>query len=149
MLEIRGCGIFEVLMAEALLAEYAKESALEGMPPPLADKDTYFKLEDVGALHTFGAFLDGELIGFVTVLSTTLPHYSVRSAVAESIFVTEKHRKTGAGIRLIAAAKQRTRSISAPGLLIVAPIGSVLAEVLERTDCVETNRVFFWRNSDV
>lgn len=140
---IRACPINEVLQASDLLAEYAEESAISGMPTPTAKLEAYAILEKGGALKTFGAYLEDKLVGFITVLSMVLPHYSVCTSVVESFFVTKNHRKTGAGTKLRYAAEAHTEAIGSAGLLISAPLEGILAKVLPGAGYVETNRVFF------
>ncbi len=104
--------------------------------------DSYHVLEAMGALHVFSASEDGTLIGFVTVATPPSLHFSIPVAVAESIFVTEPRRSTGAGLRLLAAAEDQARALGSPILLVCAPMGGKLIEVLPRRGYTETNRVF-------
>lgn len=132
----------------AILAEYAAESAIEGMPPPSAKVETYRALEAAGLLHTFAASLPGELVGYITVLATPLPHYSATIAVAESFFVAAAHRKTGAGLKLLHCAETRARELGSPVLLVSAPFEGRLFEVLPRVGYAECSRVFCKRLAD-
>jgi GNAT superfamily N-acetyltransferase len=127
----------------ALAAEYAAESAIDGLPPPAAKMETYRQLERAGMLHAFGANLGDTLVGFITVLAPVLPHYGVPVAVSESFFVAQAHRSTGAGLRLLRAAEGKARTLGSPGLLVSAPFEGALFKVLPRVGYVETNRVFF------
>ena len=141
---IRVCKAIEILENQEILDEYGDECHIDGLPNPSAKKDMYLEMERSGALHTIGAFLENTVIGFVTVLAPIVPHYGVLVAVTESFFVAKEHRKTGAGLRLLRAAEQYAKERGSPGLLISAPFGGSLAEVLSRMDdYVETNRVFF------
>lgn len=126
-----------------LLTEYARESAIEGLPPPSAKIDLYKQIEDKGILHSFGAFLDGAMVGFITVLTSVLPHYSALVSTSESFFVSKAHRGTGAGLKLLRAAESFAKEAGSKGLLVCAPTGSTLATVLEGIGYHETNRVFF------
>lgn len=126
-----------------LLDEYAQESAINGLPHPAAKVDMYKHMESVGAIHVIAAFQDELLIGFVTVLSPVLPHYGIKIAVAESFFVFKAHRKSGAGLKLLHAAEAHSKEVEAYGLLVSAPTGGNLAEVLPHVGYEETNRVFF------
>lgn len=149
-------GIHQTTMAELwghenferLLIEYAAESAVDGLPPPRGKLENYLQLEGTGLLHAFKALRFGALVGFVVVLAPELPHYSRLVAVTESIFVARRHRKSGAGLRLLRRAEARARDLGSPGLLICAPLGGQLVEVLPRAGYAETNRVFFKRLSD-
>lgn len=126
-----------------LLDEYAEESALHGLPHPKAKIDLYEHLEAMGSIYPLAAFVDDVMIGFAFVLSPILPHYSAKVSVMESFFVAKEYRKTGAGIKLRQAAESHAKEVEALGLLISAPLGSDLAEMLPRMGYKETNRVFF------
>ncbi|CAN5191924.1 GNAT family N-acetyltransferase [soil metagenome] len=126
-----------------LAAEYAAESQIKGLPPPTTDMTAYRRLEAAGLLHAFSATVDGELAGFLTLLVALHPRYAVPLATSESHFVGKAHRKTGAGLKLLAAAEAKAREMGTPGLLVSAPLGGSLAEVLPRRGFSETNRVFF------
>lgn len=131
---------------EALLAEYAAESAIDGLPPPAAKVETYRTLEAARMLHTFSALTSsGQLAGYITVLAPELPHYSAVVAVAESFFVAKRWRMTGAGVDLLHAAEDKARALGSPGLLVSAPYAGRLFDVLPRLGYVETSRIFFKR----
>jgi GNAT superfamily N-acetyltransferase len=132
-----------------LLAEYASEAAIAGMPAPAAKMETYRHLESAGMLHVFSALSDGQLVGFITVLAPVLPHYGVAVAVSESFFVARAHRKTGAGLKLLREAEAKAASLGSPGLLVSAPFGGDLFHVLPRVGYAETNRIFFKKIGDV
>jgi GNAT superfamily N-acetyltransferase len=131
-----------------LIAEYASESAIEGMPSPAGRLDIYRHLEKGGMLHVFSAIDDGRLIGFISVLAPVLPHYGVPVAVSESFFVAKAHRCTLAGLRLLRAAEDKARELGSPGLLVSAPFEGKLFHVLPRIGYTETNRIFFKKVSD-
>lgn len=128
---------------DELLREYADECAMEGLPPPSAKMDSYDKLEKIGILHPYRATHEGILIGFITVLIPTLPHYGICVAVSESFFVTKAQRRTGAGMKLLQCAEDITVELKSPGLLVSAPHGSVLEQVLPRSGYRQASSVFF------
>lgn len=147
MLIIRESSIDELERApniHDILDEYAAECAIDKLPPPNPDVNTYRALEAAKKLKIIGAFMDDELIGYASILTTSLPHFSLLLSIMESLFVTKTHRGTGAGARLLKAAEQHADSMKSYGLLISAPIGGVLAEVLSKSSAyTETNRTFF------
>jgi GNAT superfamily N-acetyltransferase len=152
LFHIAGSTIAEIMEDQAfagLVAEYASESAIDGLPPPAAQLATYRQLESSGALHALAARYDGSLVGFVTLLAPVLPHYGVTVAVSESFFVARARRRTGAGLALLRAAEALARRLGSPGLLVGAPSGGALARILPRRGYRETNRVFFKRVHDV
>lgn len=126
----------------ALIEEYAAESSIAGMPPPNAQMERYCSLEAGGFLHAFGAVEQGDLIGFISVLSAPLLHYGRTVAVSESFFVTQGHRGM-AGLKLLAAAEALTVQIGSPGLLVSARCGSRLAELLPKCGYVPSSTAFF------
>lgn len=146
MLVIRRCCVSDIETADnfaALMAEYTQESSIQGMPKPDAKWDTYKNLELSKMLHSFGAFIDDMMIGFITVLSPVLPHYSKLVSVTESFFVGHEYRKSGAGLKLLHEAEKCATDLGSPGLLVSAPTGGVLADILPHLGYIETNRVFF------
>ena len=127
----------------ALVAEYAAESAIDGLPAPDARMSAYLHLEALGMFHAFAAFDGSTLTGFISFLLPVLPHYGVGIAVSESFFVAREHRKSGDGLRLLRAAEIKARELGSPGLLVSAPFAGRLFELLPRCGYVETSRVFF------
>ena len=127
----------------SLLAEYAGESSIAGMPPPAVKMESYRELEARGLLQVLSATHDGRLIGFLTLLVPVLPHYGVAVAVSESFFVARAYRGTGAGLKLLRAAEDLARRLGSPGLLVSAPFEGDLFKVLPRVGYAETNRIFF------
>lgn len=141
--------VAEIMEAPAfptLMAEYAAEAAIDGMPSPMVKMAQYQNLEDAGMLQSFAAMLDGDLAGFITVLSAPLLHYGRTVAVSESFFVSQTHRGF-VGLKLLVAAEALAAEIGSPGLLVSAPYGSRLAELLPKCGYVPTNSVFFKRTS--
>lgn len=145
-LTVRPCSVAEIEDApniDALLAEYAVECALVGLPQPAPHWDTYRRLEQSGAFHVLGAFLGGELVGILTMVVNAMPHYSARIAVSESYFVTAAARRSGAGTALRLAAEGCAQSHGAKALLISAPAGGKLDRVMQfRDDYTLSNCVY-------
>lgn len=135
-------GIMGATAFPALIDEYAAESAIEGLPKPVAKLASYQTFENIGFFRAFAALRAGDLVGFITVMAPPLPHYSRPIAVAESFFVASAHRKTGAGLKLLEAAEGAARELGSPVLLVCAPIAGRLFEVLPRRGYRESNRVF-------
>lgn len=98
-------------------------------------------MESSGLLHPFAAFEDGELIGFLLMLATVLPHYGVMMAATESFFVAQSARNTGAGLALLKAAEEAAGNIGGKGLLISAPVGSRLDRIMQHLG-QHTNNVY-------
>ena len=128
-----------------LLAAYAEECAIEGMPPPHAKLPMYRALEAVGAIQVVAGFADSQLAGFVIVISTELPHYGTVVSSTESFFVGKAWRKSGLGLALLKAAEAIALERGSPGLLVSAPAGGVLSRVLPGVGYAMSNQVFFKR----
>ena len=128
---------------QGLLAEYAIESAIEGLPRPNCQIDMYKSMEEMGIIHILGSFKDGVMTGFISLVVTVIPHYGATVATTESYFVGEAYRKDGAGLMLLREAERYAAILGAVGLLVSAPFGGKLAEVMSKTGYTESNLVFF------
>lgn len=145
MITVRKCTVSELERCGnflSLLAEYADESAMAGLPPPGAQMESYRLIERSGIFHSYGAFDGDLLVGFVALLTPILPHYGVSIAVAESLFAAKSHRRRGTGLKLIRAAERHARDVGCPAILFSAPVGGALADVLPKMEYRETSRVF-------
>ena len=146
ILSVRPCTVDELTSMpewDALINEYADECSIRGLGPIDAQLQSYRQMESSGILYPLGAFLGEELIGFLSLLVSELPHYGRRVAISESLFIKQSARKSGAGLKLIRAGEKLAASLGAVGFLVSAPYGGKLAEVLPRAGFEETNRVFF------
>lgn len=128
--------------AQGLIAAYAQECANEGLPRYCPHRDLYVVLEQAGGLHTLVALVGERMVGFLTLLVSMNPHYSVLLAVTESWFVAPEHRASGAGLALYRRAKEVARERGARAFYVSAPKGGQLAEVMAGLGATETNRVF-------
>jgi GNAT superfamily N-acetyltransferase len=127
----------------ALLAEYAAESANDEIGPATPQIATYRGMEAAGMMQAFAAVADGQLVGFLFLLTPVLPHFGKKVGVTESYFVAAVHRSTGAGLKLLAAAESAAKEAGAAGILVSAPSGGRLERVMPGIGYRETNRVFF------
>ena len=127
----------------ALTYEYVRESGIPGMPFAGIRWDIYHKLEAAGLLHIFAAHDAGELVGFYAFTVSPMPNYGVPVAATSVFFVAKSHREGGAGLRLLKAGEDAARAMGAVGLLVGAPVGGRLAEVLPRRGYAEADRMFF------
>ena len=129
-------------MLPDLLAAYAAESSIPELGEVCPAFDTYYGMEAAGALHLIGAF-DTELVGLVSMLVYGLPHYANRRiCTLESFFVMPGARHGGTGIKLLRAAEARAVELGAAALMVSAPAGGRLAQVLPRSGYRQTNEVF-------
>lgn len=126
-----------------LIEAYAEESQIAGLPPANCQSELYRQMEATGAFHVLAAYQNGELAGFLNFLVTVLPHYGAKVATTESIFVAREFRRTGAGVRLIREMEKICAELGAVGVLVSAPSGGRLAEVMPGLKYRETNQIFF------
>lgn len=147
LVEVRNCSYAEVAGDPAfprLIAAYADESGIDGLPRPTPDTEHYLAADRCGLQHMIGAYHRGNLVGFANVLVAPFPHYSTKIATIESWFVHREYRYTGAGLALKRAAERTAKEAGAAGLFISTPFGSQLAAVMSaQSSYRETNRVFF------
>ena len=133
-----------------LMAEYAAESSILGLPAPVTDLEKYKDLESRDLFHAIGAWLDDKLIGWIGVLSTISLHYGIRISMAEGFFVLKEHRNTLAGLRLKAAGEEDEKGRKSFGIFYTAPIDGDLYKLLEIDPHYElTHGLFFRRLVDV
>jgi len=128
----------------ALVLEYEAEARSPELPDAQPQWQQYAAWEDAGVLDVIAARQDGKLIGFVSVLRSSVPHYARSICVVESLFVSAARRRTGAGRALIRSAEGVAAKHSAP-LLITAPAGSALEVILPRLGYRHSNTVFVRR----
>lgn len=127
-----------------MLALYAAESALLEMPPTNPQFDYYKQMEAAELLFSFGAYREGELIGFLLMTVAFIPHYGERIAGTESFYVLPEHRKSGAGLRLLKRAEASAKFIGARGFYVSAPAGGKLDRVMTAMPGYrEASRVYF------
>lgn len=147
-LTIRPCTVDEICCAPnrvALMEEYAQESRTDELPPIDVQWEHYKAMENIGIFMPIGAFIGEEMIGFVCVICNILPHFGALFAVTESFFVASAHRKSGAGLRLLRAAEQKAREMGSPCLMVSAPRGGVLEQIMPRMGYRHSNSVFVRR----
>ena len=143
---IRTCTVEDIETAPGIgdiIGGYAEESAISLLPQPQPLWDVYRNMELSGRFRVIAAF-DGErIVGLATVIAPVLmPHYGFNMATMESIFVLRDYRKTGAGIRLLRAAEKASRDAGAKALLMTAPVGGSLDNVLPRIGYANTHNMF-------
>ena len=122
---------------------YWVECANRAMGPANPDQDAYRLMDAAGLSRAVGVF-DGErLIGGAILLINNMPHFSVKGAVVESIFVLPEYRRRGVGARLLNELKAMAKAYGCPGVYLSAPVGSRLERLLRLKGIQQTNSVFF------
>ena len=126
-----------------LIKEYELESLVDGFPKADIQLSRYRMMELGGNFHAIAAYMNDELVGFLTVFVNVLPHSGKKFGSLESYFVAEKHRKHGPGLDLLRAGEWVAKANGAVGLLVNAPKGGKLARVMPRSKYKHTHEVFF------
>ena len=122
--------ILDAPNAVELLRAYAVECLVPDAEPQRA---IYEAMEKAGVIQCFAVYFeDYELIGFVSVLRTVVPHDGHHIAAIESLFVDPGYRSTGAGLLLLAAAERFATDCGCRCLLASARLGSPLDLILSR-----------------
>ncbi len=126
-----------------MVAEYAQECRIAGMPPCDYQGDMYRIMESQGIMHMIGAYVGDTLVGFCFMLVTRLPHYGRLVGAMESMFVAKDWRKSGAGIGLIREAERISASAGAVAVLMTAPTGGSMERLMPMVGYRHTNTCFF------
>lgn len=146
MTEIRKITVDEYY-AEPNIAElwelYAEESHTKGLPPHNPQRQMYQAMENMAMLHTWGAYDDGKLVGFIALLVNVVPHYGAMIGTLESFFVHRYYRKGGTASKLLRAAEAKAKELGAVGLFVSAPAGGKLEKAMPMFGYRHTNTVFF------
>ena len=129
ILRVSHADILEAENAAQLIAEYAAECSVPDANP---QAEQYAALEQAGALQCFGAYVDGTLIGFASVLTAIMPHHGKRVATVESIFVQAQSRTTDAALFLLSALEQYAAERDCVAMLSTARAGSQYDKLLQR-----------------
>lgn len=134
-MQIRHCSADEFLAIRnvgEVIAQYAAESKLEGMPEPHPNYGMYRILEASGLMTVLVSTNgEGDLEGFAVVLVSMLPHYGELVASIESFYVVPEARQKGLGNTLTKAVEVAAKEKGAVALILTAAIGSPLEQVLK------------------
>jgi GNAT superfamily N-acetyltransferase len=146
MTEIRKLTVDEYY-AEPNIAElwelYAEESHDKGLPPHNPQRKMYEAMERVSVLHTWGAYDDGKLVGFITLVNNVAPHHGAMIGTLESFFVHRYYRKGGTASKLLRAAEAKAKELGAVGVFASAPANSKLEKAMPMFGYRHTNTFFF------
>lgn len=147
MIVIEQVPVAEVVASKALISEYAKECSIAAIGEINPQAEAYTAMDQNGLLRAFMVKGDDSLpIGFAIVLTPVLPHYGVRVATLESLFVTKDKRNGGAGRELMATVEQYAKEADCVGILYSSPAGSQFEKLLDASkEYQRTNAVFYRR----
>lgn len=121
---------------------YAKEVVYPDLPPD-PDYETYLQLEKSGVLRSIGVFDGDKIVGFANYTLYRLPHFAGRNlAACESIWVDERYRRRGCGLRLCRAMFKFAKEDGVYGMYLGSKIGTNAAKLFEHL-AVPMNLVFW------
>ena len=143
---VRPCCAIELEQADnflALMREYVAESGRAIKADPAPQVEVYKAHEAAGTMKFAGAWIGGDLVGMMVVAFAVVPHFGMKVANTETLFVSKDARKTGAGKALLKLADAIAAESGCIGVLISAPVGGVLSKVLPRAGFTHTNELFF------
>lgn len=142
MADIRKVGSIDILNSD-LLADYAAECSIPEIGKINPSAGMYAMMEGAGLMQCFGVYKNEQLIGFASVLTTIIPHYSKKVATLESLFVSEQYRHTDAGSELMATVEHYAKETGCTAILYSAPTAGKLEQVLSRRKAYrQSNSVF-------
>lgn len=127
--DVRACKsseIFDDPGCAALFAEYTEECANALLGKPAPRREVYANLEATGFAQCFAAYHGATLRGFALVLATVVPHFGIRSATVESLFVSRVARHTGLGGRLMVEVERYATWTHCDAIFYTAPVASEL-----------------------
>lgn len=116
--------------SKELMDEYAAECSSPELGRINPNREMYAVLENSGGFQAFGVYDGDILIGFACVLVYVLPHYSVKIATTESIFISDKYRNSGLGDELMDIVEFHAREVGCEKFIYSAPVGSRFSKLL-------------------
>ena len=132
----------QVLAEPELLKAYSDECSIAELGETNPCAAMYRAMEAADILKIFGAFEDGQLIGFASLFVSVYPHYTRKVATLESLYVLPEYRATGAGTELMQTVEQYAKEDGCAGIMYSAPAGGRLAALLQRKGYRQTSAVF-------
>ena len=145
MIEIRQTALAEIFHDpgfDALTDAYEAECGDREVGPKNLQEGLYVAMEVAGSLRCFGVWKTvyssqfsvlSELVGYAFLLIYILPHYGVKIATTESIFVSQNVRRSGAGTTFKAFLRRYAKAEGCQEFLSSARAGSRYEKVLSRT----------------
>lgn len=142
MIKIKHISAKELLSNRHLFDAYAEESKNEIVPEHCPSDELYLALERDKQIKAIGAYEGTDLVGFISVVYTPMPHYNTLAGKVESFFVLKEHRKFGTGKRLIRAAEKHAKLMGCTNLFFSAPVGGDLSKAARLFGYTNTSLVF-------
>ena len=127
----------EILNNKEIISKYAKDCLVDGYNP---QENIYEAMDKAGMLYCLGAYIEGELAGFASVVVTVMPHNGKKIGVVESIFALPEYRRYGVGLYLIESAKDLSKSLGCDLVSYEPRIDSQFDTILShRKSCTKTH----------
>jgi len=130
--------IFNDPSFSALTEEYGAECSTLGRPNP--QPDLYDLLERSGGFQAFGVYEDEALVGYASVLIYVLPHFGIKIATTESIFITRNFRHYG--LDLMARIERYAKISGCEEFIYTTPVESKFDRLLNALEYDHTNNVY-------
>lgn len=127
----------------AMISAYSKESTtnlIDDRTGP--DWDLYQSLEDKGIFSLIAVYHHDTIVGFMALLTTTMPHYSELSTTVESQYVSPEYRPYGTGQLLMDHATRVAKDKGSVIMFMSAPVDSRLSKVAHRFGFKATNTTY-------
>lgn len=134
--------IMQAPNSKELFDEYCEECAIEEIGKAAPQASIYEAMQSSGAMKFFGAYQQGKLLGFASLITYTVPHYGKKIAAVESLFVAKASRP-GVGTALMESLEEYAGNEQCAAILYSAPSGSRLEALLDHLKSYRrTNSVF-------
>lgn len=129
--------------AQPLIAEYAAECSIKAIGPINPQPETYAAMERANLMQSFAAYEGERLAGFANLLTPVMPHYGVRVATVETLYIAEWSTLGSDLVQAMADFGERSGCV---GMLCSAPTGGRFERYLEASKQYQrTNAVFYRR----
>lgn len=130
-------------ISKLLVPHWEESSRNKELMVLLPDKDKYKLYEDSGNLLSLFAYVNGNCVGYSINIITNHLHYAdLICGYNDVIFLSDEHRNSPIGIRLIKETKKRCKERGAELMLWHAKENTPLAKILPRLNCKVQEIVF-------
>lgn len=137
MIEIKPVSVSETFeQARELARKHWQETESDfSRAEPDLDLEVYRHAENAGMCLSFGAFSDGELVGYIAGFIVRHQHYDMIVGQHDLLFVDANHRKGRLGLKLMAEFEKAAADKGARCVLYHAKIDSQFSSILNKTGC--------------
>lgn len=109
-----------------LIEGYRQECAKPPFDKSTPNQEAYLALDKAGLIDMGVMTESGEPIGFVLIVTSMLPHFSMVCSTVESLYLKPEKRQGFAGVRLLNWAKRAAKARGSVGLNLTAVEGTRL-----------------------